>query len=67
MWRSIDDQSYFALENVHDLLLRMPMFRHAASRFEFSKHLVHRAATRDGLALDPGTNVDPRISFFHFD
>ncbi len=63
--RSIDNQSHPAFENVHDLLLRMSMFRHFAAGFQSRDHLIHRFSAGQRLSFNAGANLDPGIFVWH--
>ncbi len=61
----LDNQPHPPAQDVDDLFLGMVMFRHFAAGIEPRGHLIHRLSACRGLALDAGTNFDPRVFLFH--
>src|SRR5947208_2414864 len=66
MRHAINDESHFPFENVNDLLLRVPVFRHVTRGGQRSDHLIHRLAVRDRPACNAGANFNCRVFSFHF-
>ena len=62
---AINDESYLTLENVNDLLLRVPVLGHATPGRQRGDHLIHGLAVRDRTACDARTNLNGRIFSFH--
>src|SRR5438067_1779002 len=50
---------------MNDLLLGMLVLGHFAAGSQVRHHLVHGVTIGNGLTLDPGTNLDPRIRIVH--
>src|SRR6266513_770422 len=66
MRHAINDEPHFPFENVNDLLLRVPVFRHVTPGGQRSDHLIHYLAVRDHPASNAGANFICRFFSFHF-